>query len=64
MSSLLKNAQPWLFAHGWAWLPSVVFSLRRERMSHDDGLTARGRLRNRWREDRAPDEPSHTAHPS
>lgn len=45
MSSLLKKAQLWLFAYGWAWLLFVLFSLRRERMSHDNGLTLRGRLR-------------------
>lgn len=45
MTKLLKKAHLWLFSYGWAWALFLVFSLRRERMSHNSGITAKGRIR-------------------
>ena len=45
MSVILKKAQLWLYAYGWAWFVFFWYSTRRERMSHTNGTTTRGRLR-------------------
>lgn len=45
MSNALKKAQLWFYSYGWAWFILMWYSLRRQRMSHDNGIVARGRLR-------------------
>ncbi|MFE8604133.1 catalase family protein [Archangium violaceum] len=45
MTNALKKAQLWLFSYAWAWALCLVFSLKRERMSHNSGITAKGRIR-------------------
>lgn len=45
MNAILKKAQLQLWASGWVGVLLMVNSWKRERMSHDNGLTARGRIR-------------------
>jgi arachidonate 5-lipoxygenase len=42
---ILKRVHLWLYSYAWAWFVFFWYSTRRERMSHTNGTTARGRLR-------------------
>ena len=45
MPSILKKAQLCYYSYGWSWFIFAWYSTRRQRMSHDNGVAVRGRIR-------------------